>query len=518
MPAPAARHGVRILGGDAPADDLDFDLDDSLASFGEPDDGRCREVLEVVEEVDQPSSPTTSGRRRRRRRHRRLWPPKSGLSHRFPRAEEDEFWRDQPGVAQGWRARASGRARADLQPEWTRPPDRSGPSRPTGAAGPRSPSPTSSPTGPTHRRRRRASTASSSRTDAAATGEGSGPSRCRTGPSRRRARSRASSPSDERRRRRGCRRRRVGVGQWARCRASASGDSDWAEADFADARAAEGRLDAVGALRSADVVVDDDAEFEEDVAARRRGFRAEPSPEGPERCDRRAAGRSAPARGAARPPAAQAPARARRRDARPACQRLRLRRRRPRPADPRPHRRGHRGGRARLLQARPGPGRVPGRDRRRPRRLRALRSASAGRATTRPRSWASLGAMAMVGIAYKADNYGLQAFPLFIALIVDRSRCSGSCPRSCQARPVIDVAITLLVFAYVGVLGGVRAACSSSSPNGVGLVLGVGALRGRVTTCSATSSARSSAARRLAPPRVAQQDRSRARSAACSRR
>ena len=227
------------------------------------------------------------------------WPPKSGLSHRFPRAEEDEFWGETSrGSQQGWNEpEHPAEPEPDLQPEST---ETSGQVRAVSsdwrepARG--SPSPTSSPTGPTHRRRRRASTASSSRTTSRCRrrGRAAARSRCRTGPSRRRARSRASSPATRTPTTRmptsthG--RRSVG-----RCRASAPATATGPRATSTTSSSSKDDSMTVGALSEADAVDDDDAEFDEEVAARRRGS-VGTVPEGPERCDRRAAGRRPPRR------------------------------------------------------------------------------------------------------------------------------------------------------------------------------------------------------------------------------
>ena len=220
-------------------------------------------------------------------------------------------------------------------------------------------------------------------------------SRCRTGPSRRRARSRASSsatttPTPARRRP-----RRVGVGS-RQTPGSASSASDWAEGDFADVEALKDDSFEVGALPRPS------PSSTTTPSSRRRSPPAGAASARPRRPRPTAATvrrRPPAARGA---PAARADrARAGRHDAGPAGQRLRRRWRRPRPHHPGPHRRRDRGGRAHHVQARPGPGRVPGRDRRRRSPPFELYEAfRARRATTRPRSWACSAPMAIVGIAY----------------------------------------------------------------------------------------------------------------------
>ena len=60
-----------------------------------------------------------------------------------------------------------------------------------------------------------------------------------------------------------------------------------------------------------------------------------------------------------------------------------------------------------------------------------------------------------------------------------------------HARPMVNAAVTLFGFSYVGVLGGF-AGLLLVFPDGVGMLVGAGALRGRATTSPATSSARAS--------------------------
>ena len=57
-----------------------------------------------------------------------------------------------------------------------------------------------------------------------------------------------------------------------------------------------------------------------------------------------------------------------------------------------------------------------------------------------------------------------------------------------HARPMVNAAVTIFGFGYVGVLGGF-AGLLLVFPDGVGMIIGLGALRGRATTSSATSSA-----------------------------
>ncbi len=53
-----------------------------------------------------------------------------------------------------------------------------------------------------------------------------------------------------------------------------------------------------------------------------------------------------------------------------------------------------------------------------------------------------------------------------------RSRCSGTCSRWCKARPIVNIAITLFGFVYIGVFGAF-AGLLLSAPDGVGLIIGV---------------------------------------------
>jgi phosphatidate cytidylyltransferase len=246
-------------------------------------------------------------------------------------------------------------------------------------------------------------------------------------------------------------------------------DSDWAEGDFADVEQLKDDSMSVGALSEAEVVVDDDAEFEEEVAARRRGFRANRPPKAP------SGATVAPP--ADRPPREERPARSRRKpqlergDEMPA----------PRASD------SGAGGAGPDLQTRVLTGVAIA--------VVALVMFKLGRGPAaflvaivvglaafelyeafRRQGYhpatilGVLGAMAMVGIAYKADNYGLQAFPLVTALIVIFTML-WYMAEVVKARPVINIAITLFVFSYVGVLGAFGGLLLSS-PNGTGLVLG----------------------------------------------
>ena len=53
---------------------------------------------------------------------------------------------------------------------------------------------------------------------------------------------------------------------------------------------------------------------------------------------------------------------------------------------------------------------------------------------------------------------------------------------------MVNAAVTIFGFAYVGVLGGF-AGLLLVFPDGVGMIIGAGAVRGRATTSPATSSA-----------------------------
>ena len=221
----------------------------------------------------------------------------------------------------------------------------------------------------------------------------------------------------------------------------------------------------VGALSEAEVVVDDDAEFEEEVAARRRGFRAKRPPKAP------SGATVAPP--ADRPPREERPARSRRKP--------QLERGDEMPA-PRASDSGSGGA---------GPDLRPVSSPAWPSRWSRSSCSELGRGPAaflvaivvglaafelyeafRRQGYhpatilGVLGAMAMVGIAYKADNYGLQAFPLVTALVVIFTML-WYMVEVVKARPVVNIAITLFGFSYVGVLGAF-AGLLLSSPNGVG--------------------------------------------------
>ena len=462
-------HGVRILGADGPSEDLDFDLDDSLASFGrEPvDEPVVEEVVAVVEEVDEPyaavyeDEPATAATDD-------SWPPKSGLSHRFPRAEEDEFWGETSrGSQQGWsEPEHPAEPEPDLEPEWT---ETSGQVRAVEADWrepvARLPEPdiesdwASSPSSTTRFDRLEFE-------EEQATGEGSGPIPLPHW---------TEPPTGEI--------PRVVVGDdeplvegeedldaWASVSGQMPrfrvGDSDWAEGDFADVEQLKDDSTAVGALSEAEVVVDDDAEFEEEVAARRRGFRGNRPPKAK--------------RGAAVAPPADRPAR----EDRPTRSRRKpqLERGDEMPA-PRASDSGT-GGAGPDLQTRVLTGvaiavvaLVMFKLGRGPAALlvaivvglaafelyEAFRRQGYHPATI----LGVLGAMSMVGIAY---DRGYQAFPLVGVLMVVFTML-WYMVEVVKARPVINIAITLFVFAYVGVLGAFGGLLLSA-PNGTGLVLG----------------------------------------------
>lgn len=470
--ADSAGHGVRILGADD-SQDLDLDLEDSLDSFGQDEPTLAAparydepvepvEPVEVVEEVvevfEEPVAEVED-----------VWPPPGGLSHRFPKAEEDEFWGEttragQPGwsepeyapgpaVAEEPQWTESGRhvAASDTAPEWTE-------------SGARLIEPDIEPDWAN-------SPSSTTRFDAlefegeTPTGEASGPiplphwTEPPTGEV-----PRVVAGDDE----------PIEVDDDLESWASVSGqtprfrvgESDWAESDFADPEALKDDTFDVGALSEAEVVVDDDAEFEEQVAARRRGFLG-----------------SRPR--TKRPPAA------------PVDQSERVEERpRPRPRRPAlergdempPPEAGNSGGPGADLTTRVltgvaiavvalimfklgrGPAAfmvaiIVG--------LAAFELYEAFRRSGyHPATILGvIGAMAMVGIAYKSDNYGLQAFPLVTALIVVFTML-WYMAEVVKARPVVNIAITLFVFSYVGVLGAFGGLLLSA-PNGTGLVLGV---------------------------------------------
>jgi phosphatidate cytidylyltransferase len=472
----APDHGVRILGADEPSD-LDFDLDDSLASFGrEPEERPAVEeavdavdAVEAVEAVEQPYADEDDVETED------SWPPKSGLAHRFPRAEEDEFWGETSRGSQGWsEPEHPAEPERAVEPEWT---ETSGQVRAVGpddwsGSGPQLVEPDIEPDWAS-------SPSSTTRFDrlefedeepVQATGEGSGPiplphwTDPPTGEIPRVVVSDDEPEVDE---------DDDDHDAWASVSGQMPrfrvGDSDWAEADFADVEQLKDDSMAVGALSEAEVVVDDDAEFEEEVAARRRGFRGNRPPKAP--------------RAATAAPPDERPAREHR-PARP-LRRPQLERGDDMPA-PRASDNGT-GGPGPDLQTRVLTGVAIA--------VVALIMFKLGRGPAaflvavivglaafelyeafRRQGYhpatilGVIGAMSMVGIAYKADNYGLQAFPLVTALIVIFTML-WYMAEVVKARPVINIAITLFVFSYVGVLGAFGGLLLSS-PNGTGLVLG----------------------------------------------
>lgn len=82
---------------------------------------------------------------------------------------------------------------------------------------------------------------------------------------------------------------------------------------------------------------------------------------------------------------------------------------------------------------------------------------------------AVLGSLAIVPIAYKRGEF---AFPFTLVLVIVFSML-WYLFEVVRARPVVNVAVTVMGFVYVGVLGGF-AGLLLSFPNGVGLILGVG--------------------------------------------
>ncbi len=246
-------------------------------------------------------------------------------------------------------------------------------------------------------------------------------------------------------------------GQTPRYRTEAS---DWAESDFADPDALKDDSLAVGALSEPDVIVDEDAEFEEEVAARRRGGRRLRAP----RAGRRPTVTEEPP---------QRPKRPRRR---PALER----------GDemPPPETAGGAGpdlttrvltgvaiGVVALIMFKLGRGPaafmvavIVG--------LAAFELYEAfRRAGYHPATILGvLGAMSIVGIAYAADN-PLQAFPLVTALVVVFTML-WYMAEVVKARPLVNIAITVFVFIYVGSLGAFGGLLLTST-NGTGLLLGV---------------------------------------------
>ena len=79
-----------------------------------------------------------------------------------------------------------------------------------------------------------------------------------------------------------------------------------------------------------------------------------------------------------------------------------------------------------------------------------------------------LGCVSIVGVAY---NYGERAFGLVTALVVVFSML-WYLARVVNARPMVNIAVTVLGFAYVGVLGGFGG-LMLTAPNGVGIVIGL---------------------------------------------
>jgi phosphatidate cytidylyltransferase len=79
-----------------------------------------------------------------------------------------------------------------------------------------------------------------------------------------------------------------------------------------------------------------------------------------------------------------------------------------------------------------------------------------------------LGCVAMVWIGYKE---GLQAFPLVSALVIVFTPL-WYMAEVVKARPIVNTAITVFGFLYVGVLGGF-AGVLLSAPNGTGLIIGL---------------------------------------------
>ena len=79
-----------------------------------------------------------------------------------------------------------------------------------------------------------------------------------------------------------------------------------------------------------------------------------------------------------------------------------------------------------------------------------------------------LGCVSMVGVAY---NHGERAFGLVTALVVVFSML-WYLAKVVHARPMVNIAVTVLGFAYVGVLGGF-AGLMLVAPNGVGMIIGL---------------------------------------------
>ena len=79
-----------------------------------------------------------------------------------------------------------------------------------------------------------------------------------------------------------------------------------------------------------------------------------------------------------------------------------------------------------------------------------------------------LGSLAMVGIAY---NYGERAFPL-VGVIVLGFTLFWYLAKVVHARPMVNSAVTLLGFTYIGVLGGF-AGLLLAYPDGLGMLIGL---------------------------------------------
>ena len=79
-----------------------------------------------------------------------------------------------------------------------------------------------------------------------------------------------------------------------------------------------------------------------------------------------------------------------------------------------------------------------------------------------------LGSLAMVGIAY---NYGERAFPL-VGVIVLGFTLFWYLAKVVHARPMVNAAVTLLGYAYIGVLGGF-AGLLLAYPDGLGMLIGL---------------------------------------------
>ncbi|MET0627383.1 MAG: phosphatidate cytidylyltransferase [Acidimicrobiia bacterium] len=79
-----------------------------------------------------------------------------------------------------------------------------------------------------------------------------------------------------------------------------------------------------------------------------------------------------------------------------------------------------------------------------------------------------LGCVSIVGVAY---NYGERAFALVTALVVVFSLL-WYLAKVVNARPMVNVAVTLLGYSYIGVLGGF-AGLMLVAPNGVGILIGL---------------------------------------------